>query len=496
MVDIRAERIRSYQILQLHLQLPTGIKIDATSPLTLTRLTSTMRTDHFTYYNGFSPHRSHMNVSVRFLFLLMTGILSIPVLSGCGYHPVTGDYQVSLQDREELIERGRSVYPKYTQVSDGELYDPELQRYVQTLGDQLAQVSHNPDLPFQFNVVNDSTPNAYTLPGGFISITRGLMMELDSESELAAVLGHEIAHAVAQHPSGAMEWGGIMDAIDPGLFSMIGVGDDDHTSYVGLSNLARQGLLPSYSQYQETQADKLAMTYLARAGYDPNGLIELQSTLIQLREETPRSLEQLLATHPLTEERRKHAQSRADDIRTSHDISTERQLRQFKQRVVDTWHPRYEAYRAFDRGVTLAREGDFPPAAEQFRTAMNRYEGEALFYAWLGIAELEQESVEKAKQSLERARSIQPDVFRIQLYSARVFLQAGNHEQSFKHLDRAEKLLPGTPSVTFVRARNYDALSKHNKAAAAYRDYLNVTSAETYRKQYARSRLRAWGYMP
>lgn len=437
-----------------------------------------------------------MNSSARILVLLFIGFLSMPLISGCSYHPVTGNYQMSLQDREEFIERGRSVYPKYTQVADGELKDPALQQYIQRLGDQLATVSHNPDLPFQFNVVNDSTPNAYALPGGFISLTRGMLMQLETERELAAVLAHEIAHTVAQHPAGGMEWGSVLDVIDPGLFSMIGGGDEDQTTYVGLSNLARQGLLPSYSQYQETQADKLAMSYMAQAGYDPNGMIELQSTLIQLRRDTPRTLEQLMATHPLTDERRKHAQSRASTLRAKHDPAGQENAQKFQQRVVNTWHRRAGAYRAFDRGVTLAREGDFAPASEQFRTAIDRYGGDALFHAWLGIAELEQGSVENANQALERARSIQPDVFRVQLYSARVYLQQGDHENSFKHLDRAEELLPGTPSVTFIRARNHDELSNHNQAASAYRNYLNTTSAETHRKQYARNRLRTWGYLP
>jgi len=171
----------------------------------------------------------------RFRFLsiiiLLPLLLLWPLSTGCIYNPVQSEYEVSLQDREQLIERAGTVYPRYTQVSDGLLHDPELQKYVRKLGNDIAETSHDPDLPFQFNVVNSSTPSTYTLPGGYISITRGMLLQLDREEELAAALAHEIGHAVAMHPEQALDWGGFPNLFQPGIFSMFGGGDDVERAY-------------------------------------------------------------------------------------------------------------------------------------------------------------------------------------------------------------------------------------------------------------------------
>ena len=140
---------------------------------------------------------------------LLSPFLILTVLFyACATNPVTGKQEFQLISESYEINVGEENYP-YTQQSQGGDYitDPKLVQYVQNVGHRLSQVSDRPQLPFEFVVINSSVPNAWALPGGKIAINRGLLLALNSESELAAVLSHEIVHATARHGAKSMERG-------------------------------------------------------------------------------------------------------------------------------------------------------------------------------------------------------------------------------------------------------------------------------------------------
>src|SRR5687768_11826698 len=120
-------------------------------------------------------------------------------LAACAVNPVTGKREISLISESSEIEMGTQNYAPMQQSEGGQYdVDPALTEYVQRVGSKLAAVSDR-KLPYEFVVLNNSVPNAWALPGGKIAINRGLLTELESEAELAAVLGHEIVHAAAGH---------------------------------------------------------------------------------------------------------------------------------------------------------------------------------------------------------------------------------------------------------------------------------------------------------
>ncbi|HHQ47354.1 MAG TPA: peptidase M48 Ste24p, partial [Acidobacteria bacterium] len=119
--------------------------------------------------------------------------------AGCTVNPVTGKSQLDLMGEAHELQLGKSLYPRYTESSLGKVQEPQLQTYVDRVGLRLASVSHRPNLPWEYNAVNDPAVNAYALPGGKISITRGLLSRMDNEDELAGVLGHETGHVTARH---------------------------------------------------------------------------------------------------------------------------------------------------------------------------------------------------------------------------------------------------------------------------------------------------------
>lgn len=126
-------------------------------------------------------------------------------LSGCAVNPVTGKQELTLVSESMEIEIGNENYLPARQMQDGDyVADPVVVEYVREVGNRIARISDR-KLPYEFVVVNDSTPNAWAMPGGKIAVHRGLLTEIHDEAELAAVLSHEVVHAAARHSAKAME---------------------------------------------------------------------------------------------------------------------------------------------------------------------------------------------------------------------------------------------------------------------------------------------------
>lgn len=211
--------------------------------------------------------RSLCLVSGAFLFLF---------LAGCAQNPVTGDQDFVMFSEDKELQMGRANHPKI--ISEYGRYDDEaLQSYVQSVGEKLAAISHRNNLVYRFTVLDSPVINAFALPGGYVYITRGLMAYLNSEAELAAVLGHEIGHVTARHgvrqqsAAQAANLGYTLGAI---LFPELrGSGSQN------LFNLFGGALLSGYGREHELEADRLGADYLAKSGYDPHAMIDVISVL-------------------------------------------------------------------------------------------------------------------------------------------------------------------------------------------------------------------------
>ena len=143
-----------------------------------------------------------MQKKIVYLYFIL-----LVAMTGCAVNPVTGKNELSLVSEATEISIGNKQYLPSRQMQGGDYkVSPQVVTYVRNVGQKLAAVSDR-DLPYEFNVINDSVPNAWALPGGKIVVNRGLLVELKSEAELAAVLGHEIVHAAARHGAKGMERG-------------------------------------------------------------------------------------------------------------------------------------------------------------------------------------------------------------------------------------------------------------------------------------------------
>ena len=214
-------------------------------------------------------------------------------LSGCATNPVTGKKQISLVSEGKELQMGAEADPAV--IAEYGLYsDQEVQRYVDGVGQKLGKISHLPDLAWHFRVLDTPVVNAFAIPGGYIYITRGILAYMNSEAQLAGVLGHECGHVTARHSA---------QQITRQQIAGIGVlaGAVFVSAFRPYSGVAQQGLgllFLKYSRDNETQADELGVGYATKAGYDPREIPATYVTLKRIGERAGSSLPNFLSTHP------------------------------------------------------------------------------------------------------------------------------------------------------------------------------------------------------
>ncbi len=245
------------------------------------------------------------------------------VVTACATNPVSGTPDLVFMTEAQEVSLGRSNDPKIRKQY-GVYNDPELQAYVQRVGERLAKKSHRPHLKYTFTVLDSDEVNAFALPGGYIYITRGILAYIQNEGELAAVLGHEIGHVTARHgvnqytrTMAAQIGAGVLSAIVPELGNQLGQ---------ELLNVIGNALLTGYGREDELQADRLGAEYIARNNYDPDAVIGVVSILKNQEEfekkraaaenREPRVYHGVFATHPSADQRLQQAVGEAKKFKT------------------------------------------------------------------------------------------------------------------------------------------------------------------------------------
>ncbi|PCH65976.1 MAG: peptidase [Gammaproteobacteria bacterium] len=202
----------------------------------------------------------------------LVGAFLFLCLAACAQNPVTGEHDFVMLSEDSELSIGRTNHPKII-AQYGRYKDEAIQAYVQSVGDRLATVSHRKDLIYRFTVLDSPVINAFALPGGYIYITRGLMAYLNSEAELAAVLGHEIGHVTARHgvrQQSAAQAANIGYTIGALLFPELRGGPSQE-----VFNILGGALLSGYGREHELQSDGLGAEYLARSGYEPQAMLDV-----------------------------------------------------------------------------------------------------------------------------------------------------------------------------------------------------------------------------
>ena len=255
-----------------------------------------------------------------FLFFILT---ACTVLAGCAVNPVSGRSEMALISEEKELELGRKndeIIKKQYGVYD----DKNLQEYVNRIGQSLAQKSHRPNIEYSFTVLDSAEVNAFALPGGYVYITRGIMSYMNSEAELAAVLGHEIGHVTARH---SVQQYSKATATSLGItIASILVPELRSDVSQQLMNVFGNAIISGYGREAELEADRLGAEYLARDGYRPEAMTDVIGVLKNQEEfekerarrekREPRVYHGVFASHPSADTRLQQVVAQAETLRT------------------------------------------------------------------------------------------------------------------------------------------------------------------------------------
>ena len=419
-------------------------------------------------------------------------ILILLFAIGCAVNPVTGKKQFTLISESQEIVIGDEQYPIMTQVSGGLFQDEALQVYVNEVGQKLAKVSHRPNLKYEFNVVNSSELNAYALPGGKISITRGLLSRMDNEAEFAGVLGHEIGHVTARHVSNALTRQLTAQLVLAAMTAYLKEKEVKHSEYYSLAGLlATQLMMLKFSRSQEYQADELGIQYMAKLNYNTEGFVQLLELLQSTYSREPTFVEGWMSSHPLTRARIEAAKSQiAQSGSTSADTTFNENKFKRKTKILQQVEP---AYRHYDQAEKMMAKGQIQQAIAEYKKAIEIMPNQAIFYSDLAFAYFKANQLKESQTNIDKALQLYPDLFQSQFYSGLIYFQTKDYHRSLTSFDAADKLIPSQPSVKLNQGMCYENLTNTEMAVKKYQEVLKL-AGEGEIAQKAQERLNALGY--
>ena len=379
-----------------------------------------------------------------FVFILLHSIL----LVGCGVNPVTGKSEVQLVTTQNEIAMGKENYLPLQQSQGGQYkVDPKLTPYVNSIGQKLAAVSDR-KLPYEFVVINNSAPNAWALPGGKIAINRGLLVELQNEAELAAVLSHEIVHAAARHSAQKIEKG---IALNLGLVVLgAAVGDEEHGGLMmAAGGIGAALLTQKYSRKAESESDHFGIRYMVKAGYNPYAAVSLQETFVRLAKGKKQNwLEGLFASHPPSQERVTANKQLAKQLIRPGLKMNEKIYKKKIAHLIKT-KPAYDKQEAAYKAV---KAKNFNQAMKLANQAIAIERKEAMFYALKGDIYSLQKKNSKATSEYTRAISLDDKLFYYYLRRGLTYKKIGDKNKAKQDLQKSMKLLPTKQAQSALQA--------------------------------------------
>lgn len=401
----------------------------------------------------------------KIFYLVLTGLMA---LGGCATNPVTGKSELVLVSDAQERQIGEQQYGPSRQMQGGDyIVDTDLVRYVQTVGNRLAEKSDR-QLAYEFNILNSSIPNAWALPGGKIAINRGLLLEMNTEAELAAVLGHELVHSAARHGAKGMERGMLLQGAV--LASAVATRKSDYSSYaVGAASIAAQLINQKYGRGAELESDHYGMVYMSRAGYNPQGAVDLQKTFLRLSQGGSQNwLTGLFASHPPSQERVTKNEETLTELEQGGKIG-----RDEYQSAIARLKATKPAYETHDKGRKALSEGNPKKALQLARKAIRIEPEEALFYGLMGDADYVSKNYQQAVGHYTKALQRNDNYFKY-------YLGRGESYRKLKRLDLAEsdlkvsaQLLPtadamaGLGQIAENRGQIDQAISLYESAVAS-----------------------------
>jgi len=440
---------------------------------------------------------------------LVAGLLALVCVpgAGCRVNPVTGAREFMVVPESREVQLGHQAHPDIIFMYDGEYHDPELNRYLGTIVMRLHQVSHRPEMPMEFTMLNTSVINAFATPA-HVYATRGFLARLENEAQFAAVMGHELTHVAAGHAAKKLSNNLLVSLVMGVADSAVGESGVGQAA-MGAGQVGITLLGFSYSREQERQADRVGTYYMALAGWNPQQAVAMQKLLRSFNETEPNILDRYLSTHPQSENRiaeiravirEKGLDSRYVQGDGVYAARWNRRLTRLRQ--VD------RASAPYDRGMEMLSEDRFDEALGAANEAIANRDDQAPFFRLKGDALLGLGMIDQAKaayrQSLrvdgryvlaniglgraylaegdqaaagrefETAARGYPGGVAAQYGLAMARFNQGRYEDALAPLQKVASAAPGNPRLQYMLAVCYDELGRPGPACASYQDALRA----------------------
>jgi predicted Zn-dependent protease len=426
-------------------------------------------------------------------FLWMSSLSAAGFMVGCAANPVTGKPQFMMVSEDEEIKIDKQHSPHQFSSDYGPLQDTALNNYINQTGRTLASRTHRPHMPYSFRGVNATYVNAYAFPGGSIAATRGILLDLENEAQLAALLGHELGHVNARHTAEQMSKSTLINLFVGGLSTVVG------TQSSGLGSLTSQlgmvgagALLASYSRDNEREADALGLEYMVQAGYNANGFVGLMDMLRRTSKYKPTAIELMFATHPMSDERYRTAVEAVDtQYRSSQSFSLYRdrymdhtaKLRKIKLTIEE-----------LQKGETLMAKDKYGEAEIHFSNALKQTPEDYAGLVMMSKCQLARKQYAESGSFAQKAKTVYPQEGQAYYLSGFAKIQKKDYASAYEEFKYYEKILPGNPNTIFFEGLSLEGMQRIKESANEYYNYLKIVN-QGEKAKHAYQRLVEWGYI-
>ena len=373
---------------------------------------------------------------------------------------------ITLISQEKEIELGKFYLPVSLEEFEGLYPEEEVQIYLQNLGKRLAQNAVR-KMPYQFYLVNSDVVNAFALPGGPVVITRGIFLTIESESELAGILAHEIGHIERRHHVRFVEK-------QFALNLLLQVGSlflPQNLSGELLFQLAQisTGLLTlKFSRDQEKEADETGFLLLVKSGYSPEGMLKVFERFKAMEKSRP---PEWLSTHPLPDTRIKEWKENLKKINpTGAFIKNTSSFEKVLARLKST-SPSFEEVK---RGKEALKDKNYSKAESHFLKALELYPKNIPALLYLSRLKMKEGNYLAAREYALKIINYNPNLFSGYYLAGLSEFNTGNYKASLNYLEKAKTLIPFEGSTYYYLGRNYENIQNYAKALENYKTALEI----------------------
>lgn len=341
--------------------------------------------------------------------------------------------------REEIAIGTQQYLPSQQSQGGPFLRDAALQTYVNKVGQRLAKASEFPDLPYEFTVINNGELNAWALPGGKIAVNRGLLLVMDDEAQLAAVLAHEISHVTRRHAMRMRKKSQTVGIL--GALAGIAIGSKA-PQYSDLAmkgaGLVVYGTQANYSRDHELQADAVGMKLMSAAGYDPMAAVEIQQIFLQQSQGRSSSgLQALFASHPPSQARVDANRGRLKQLPAGGERGKAAYAGATAKLRADK-----PAFDALQEAVAAYAKSDFSTALARSERAVALQPKEGLAWEMKGQSQFKLGRKSESLAAFGKAAALSPGFFRPLLFRGLVLQDLGRNGEAETDLLASRKILP------------------------------------------------------